>query len=102
MSTIKKPYNIALKMPLRLLCAPFVKKETVKGIIGKTQGVNKASNPPTKPKRKILNSELPDSAAVLFPVSNMAVFFKSNFSFLVKLLLLSLKRMSSLSQLFPV
>ena len=77
MSTIKKPYNIALKMPLRLLCAPFVKKDTVKGIIGKTQGVNKASNPPTKPKRKILNKELPESAAVLVPVCKRSVFFKS-------------------------
>ena len=94
MSTIKKPYNIALKMPLRLLCAPFVKKETVKGIIGKTQGVNKASNPPTKPKRKILNRELPAATALSVPVCKKSVFFKSSCSFFVKALLLSLRRMT--------
>ena len=31
------------------------KNETVKGIIGNTQGVNKARNPPIKPKRRIFN-----------------------------------------------
>ena len=37
-----------------------MKKLTVKGIIGKTHGVNKANKPPINPKRKILNKELPD------------------------------------------
>ena len=32
---------------------PFGKNETVNGIIGKTQGVNKAINPPKNPKNKI-------------------------------------------------
>ena len=78
-----------------------MKNETVKGIIGNTQGVSKANKPPTKPNRKMLNSELPDLDAFLFPVSNKLVFFKSNFSFFVKLLLLSSKRTTSFSSSFP-
>ena len=37
----------------------FVKKLTVKGIIGKTHGVNNANKPPRKPKPKILHSDFP-------------------------------------------
>ena len=33
------------------------KKETVKGIIGKTQGVNNANKPPIKPRIKTLKYE---------------------------------------------
>ena len=65
-------------MPLLLLCDCFVKNDTVKGIIGKTQGVNKANKPPTKPKRKILNKEPPDAASVFVAVSSKVVFFRSN------------------------
>ena len=42
-----------LVIPLCVLLAPLVKKETVKGIIGNTHGVNKANKPPKKPKMKI-------------------------------------------------
>lgn len=54
-------------MYIKIMNAPYVneysfpfffldeKNETVKGIIGNTQGVNKARNPPIKPKRRIFN-----------------------------------------------
>ena len=41
-------------MPLVEEIDCFKKKDTVSGIIGKTQGVNKANNPPIKPSNKIL------------------------------------------------
>ena len=47
--------------PFSLESPPFlVKKLTVNGIIGNTQGVSNASNPPKKPNPKILQSELFD------------------------------------------
>ena len=81
MNTIKTPYKIALKIPFFLFSDCLVKKETVNGIIGKTQGVSKANKPPTKPKKKILNNplELSEFASVEFFKSD--VFFKSNFNF---------------------
>ena len=47
-------------MPLLSLPLPpfFVKKLTVKGIIGNTQGVSKAKRPPRKPSPKICQREL--------------------------------------------
>ena len=36
----------------------FVKKLTVKGIIGKTQGVRSAKKPPIIPSKNILNNDL--------------------------------------------
>src|SRR5690349_5624737 len=46
-------------MPLRIACTLlsdlFVKKETVTGIIGNTQGVSNAISPPKKPRRKIVH-----------------------------------------------
>ena len=39
----------ASRFPFALFLFPFVKKETVNGIIGNTQGVNKAINPPKNP-----------------------------------------------------
>ena len=58
---IKKPYNIALPVPLPLVffSVLLVKKETVNGTIGNTQGVRKANKPPTNPNKNILNSSLP-------------------------------------------
>ena len=38
--------------PFALFFDPFVKNETVKGIIGKTHGVSKAINPPKNPNNK--------------------------------------------------
>ena len=51
---MKKPYKTALPIPFTLLFDFVVKKVTVKGIIGKTQGVSKAIKPPSNPKRKIV------------------------------------------------
>src|SRR5215208_2665525 len=53
-----KPYQTALRIPLFLLPDRFVKKETVSGISGKTQGVIRAIKPPVNPRRKIVNSDL--------------------------------------------
>ena len=36
----------------------FVKKLTVRGIIGKTQGVRSAKNPPIIPSKNMLNNDL--------------------------------------------
>ena len=49
----------ALPTPFLLFSVFFVKKDTVNGIIGKTQGVSKAINPPSKPKIKIVKILLP-------------------------------------------
>ena len=49
---MKKPYRTASLLPFALSFAPLVKKETVKGTIGKTHGVSKAIIPPTKPKNR--------------------------------------------------
>ena len=46
---MKKPYKNAFLIPDFLELAFLVKKETVKGIIGKTHGVSKAINPPKNP-----------------------------------------------------
>ena len=51
-SKIKKPYKIASLFPFALSFDPFVKKETVNGIIGKTHGVSSAINPPKNPNNK--------------------------------------------------
>jgi hypothetical protein len=57
---IDNPYSKAFIIPFEREPELFVKKETVIGIIGKTQGVNKAMNPQPKPSKKILQ-ELEDS-----------------------------------------
>lgn len=51
---------MAFLLPLALFAAPLIKKETVSGIIGKTQGVKRAINPPKKP--KINTNPLPESS----------------------------------------
>ena len=43
-----------LAIPFWVLVALFVKNDTVNGIIGNTQGVNKAINPPRNPNKKIV------------------------------------------------
>ena len=43
-------------IPAFLLVAFFVKNETVRGIIGNTQGVSNATNPPRKPRKKRRNN----------------------------------------------
>ena len=58
--TMKKPYKIALDTPPFSVPSPpfLVKKLTVKGIIGNTQGVKSANNPPRNPNPKIFHIEL--------------------------------------------
>ena len=75
---------MALKTPFFLFSDCFVKNETVKGIIGKTQGVNNASNPPTKPNKKMLNKPFEVSEFVVVEFFKSEVFFKSNCNFLLK------------------
>ncbi len=49
---IKTPYTKAFRIPAALFLLCLVKKLTVIGIIGKTQGVNKAAKPPKKLNKK--------------------------------------------------
>ena len=80
---------MAFAIPLLFDCDCFVKKETVNGIIGKTQGVRSANSPPAKPRKKILNKLLsPESFVVSF---NKEVFFRSSFNLLDSNLLFSSK-----------
>src|SRR5258705_13412052 len=51
---MKKPYKAALPIPLDLSPGLCVKKKTVNGIIGKTQGVSIAIKPPSIPRRKMV------------------------------------------------
>ena len=51
---INKPYKIALVIPFFLSVDFLVKKVTVTGIMGKTQGVSNAINPPSKPRKKMV------------------------------------------------
>jgi hypothetical protein len=55
---IKKPYKNAFLMPDFLELDFLVKKETVSGIIGNTQGVSNAINPPKKPIKNKLDKLL--------------------------------------------
>ena len=59
-------------MPLFLLTAFLVKNETVKGIMGKTQGVISASSPPRKPSKKIVSNPLEADSSRLIPVPPQA------------------------------
>ena len=77
MKTIKKPYKNALKAPFLILVACFRKKETVSGIIGNTQGVNRAIKPARKPSKN--NPEYGDESESSINVfSKNFLFFKSN------------------------
>ena len=51
---MKNPYIIEFAIPFWLLAPLLVKNETVNGIIGNTQGVSKAINPPKNPNKKIV------------------------------------------------
>ena len=66
-----------------------MKNETVKGIIGKTQGVKSTNIPPTKPRIKMLNKPPELSEFDSEPSFKSSVFFKSNCNCLVKVLLFS-------------
>src|SRR5690606_36502925 len=57
MSIIDNPYIIACITALPLVCALLVKKLTVKGSIGKMQGISNAAKPPIKPAIKIAHKE---------------------------------------------
>ena len=52
-TTIHTPYVTASRMPLLRSLLRFKKKLTVMGMMGHTQGVSNATNPPNIPKRKI-------------------------------------------------
>ena len=68
------------------MVACFKKKETVRGIIGKTQGVSKANNPPIKPKKKMFQLDFEVSFFISVPKNS--VLFKSRFKALDNSLLL--------------
>ena len=53
-----KPYKMASPIALCRLCCFFRKKLTVRGIMGQTQGVSNANNPPINPDMKINQREL--------------------------------------------
>ena len=76
---MNRPYSTALEIPFFFVAAFLVKKETVNGTIGKTQGVMKATSPPRNPSRKIVsNPDLPCSApAMPVPPQLFTGFFKS-------------------------
>ena len=77
---------MALPIPLLLFPDCFVKKETVSGIIGKTQGVSKAIKPPNTPNKKIpqrLLPSVPPSPALL------TGFFKSKLAILIRLVVVT-------------
>ena len=78
MITMKSPYKIALLIPFLFVFDCFLKNETVKGIIGKTQGVKSANNQPKKPNNKIFNKLEFSSEFELFQLFKSSVFFKSN------------------------
>ena len=92
---MKSPYKMALKIPLLFVGDCFVKKETVNGIIGNTQGVSKASNPPIKPKKKIFIKLLPEFELVFSVLFKSAVFFKSSCKAAFSFLLFSSKTMAT-------
>ncbi|MPN23270.1 hypothetical protein SDC9_170658 [bioreactor metagenome] len=58
MKMIAIPYNIASLLPRDLFSDLFKKKLTVMGMIGHTQGVNNARNPPAKPAKNINHNEM--------------------------------------------
>ena len=65
MKIIDKPYKMALLIPLARVVLLLVKKLTVSGIIGNTQGVSNANNPPKKPRINILKMPKSDRKSVV-------------------------------------
>ena len=59
MKNIKNPYSTELIIPFLFSSLPFVKKLTVNGIIGKTQGVSRAMRPPKNPSRNMVMKPFP-------------------------------------------
>ena len=55
-------------MAFDLLLDPLVKKLTVKGIMGNTQGVNRAINPPTIPNKKMPQRDFSDFFSPQSPI----------------------------------
>ena len=55
MKKMKNPYKNAFVNPFFLSLLPLVKKLTVSGIIGNSQGVSKAINPPMNPSKMIFS-----------------------------------------------
>ena len=102
------PYIIAFLIPLALVLLCFVKKLTVIGIIGKTQGVSKAAKPDKNAIKNIVNKpvfglELSIFSAVTIFESVFAVFSvikaEASISFACKVFKLNSKYLVSLMQL---
>lgn len=56
--------------------APLVKKLTVRGSIGKMQGINSAANPPTKPEIKIPKNVVFSSFSTVGALTSIEAVFK--------------------------
>ena len=54
---IEKEKNNAFALALALLESPCIKKDTVIGIIGNTQGITTAANPATKASQKNIHKD---------------------------------------------
>ena len=59
MTTMETPYVMASRTPFFLSLERLRKKLTVIGMIGHTQGVNKATSPPTNPMKNMYIQECP-------------------------------------------
>ena len=71
---IETPYKMAFFFPSAFVLLCFVKKLTVIGIIGKTQGVNNAANPPKKAKKKIDHNPFSSVFGVVVTVTSYVDF----------------------------
>lgn len=89
---------MAFLFPFALLAAPFVKKETVSGIIGNTQGVRSAIRPPKKPRTN--TSPLPESSFTCSVPQSTKGFLKSRLFTLIPSVLTGI--FTSTSAVVPV
>ena len=64
---IESPYVIASRIAFLRSFVRLRKKLTVIGIIGHTQGVSKAINPPRKPAKKMNNQDVSVAETVVSP-----------------------------------
>ena len=83
---MKKPYITAFPIPFFLFDDCFVKNETVRGMSGKTQGVNNAMNPPTNPSKKIFSMPFPSA---LSSPQVLIGFFRSKLAILIRAVLVT-------------
>lgn len=93
-TTIKRPYKKAWLTALLLEPDFLVKKLTVKGTIGKIQGMKKAAKPPNKPAINIPHKDCFSSAADVVNTSDL-ICVLSTFAFIAELSTSSEKTKSS-------